>query len=63
MSMNKCLMTQLNECEVIVQTNNDFLDDLFYTDEPVTKDDYVSFLTIKYQLLKMKTDCDIFKTK
>jgi len=41
-------MTQLNECEVIVQTNNDLLDDLFYTDEPVTKDGYVNFLIIKY---------------
>jgi len=44
MSMNKRLMAQLNECEVIVQKNNRLLDNLFYTNEPVTKDGYVSYL-------------------
>lgn len=37
-------MAQLNECEIIVQKNNQLLDNLFYTNEPVTKDGYVSYL-------------------
>lgn len=44
MSTNKRLMAQLNESEVIVENNKQFLDNLFYTSEPVTKDGYVSYL-------------------
>lgn len=44
MAMNKRLMAQLNECEAIVQKNNQLLDNLFYTNEPVTKDGYVSYI-------------------
>jgi len=40
MSMNKRLMAQLNECEAIVQKNSQLLDNLLYTNEPVTKDGY-----------------------
>lgn len=43
MSMNKRLITRMNECEVVVQKNNQFLDDLFFSIEPVTKDGYVSY--------------------
>lgn len=42
--MNKLLMAQMNECEVIMQRNNQLLDNLYYTDEPVTRDGYVSYL-------------------
>lgn len=44
MSMNKCLKAQLTECEVALQNNKQFLDNLFYTSEPITKDGYVSYL-------------------
>lgn len=39
-SMNKRLMAQMNENEVIVQKNNEFLDNLFYSNEPVTRDGF-----------------------
>ncbi|XP_026806114.1 uncharacterized protein LOC113549140 isoform X2 [Rhopalosiphum maidis] len=39
-SLNKRLMAQMNENEIIVQKNNEFLDDLFYSNEPVTRDGY-----------------------
>ncbi|KAE9540095.1 hypothetical protein AGLY_005347 [Aphis glycines] len=39
-SLNKRLMVQMNENEVIVQKNNEFLNDLFYSNEPVTRDGY-----------------------
>lgn len=42
-SMNKQLITRLNECEMVVQKNNQLLDDLFFSNEPVTKDGYVSY--------------------
>lgn len=54
-SMNKLLMVQLNECEVIMQRNNQLLDNLFYTDEPVTKDGHVSYL-INVRACKCKID-------
>lgn len=44
LSMNKLLMTQMNECKAIIETNNQLLDNLFYTDEPVTQDGCVSYL-------------------
>lgn len=37
-------MGRLNECERIIQKNNELLDNLSFTDEPVTKDGYVSYL-------------------
>jgi len=43
-SINKHLMTQMNENVAIVQTNNEFLNSLFYSNEPVTRDEYVSCL-------------------
>lgn len=43
MSINKHLVTQINKCEVIIERNNQFLDTLFFTDKPVTNDDYVSY--------------------
>lgn len=43
MLQNKQLIAQINECEEIVLKNNDILDNLLYTDEPVTKDGYVSY--------------------
>lgn len=43
MSMNKRLITQMNECGAIMEKNNQLLDNLFYTEEPVTKDGYVSY--------------------
>lgn len=48
MSMNKRLITQMNECGAIMEKNNQLLDNLFYTEEPVTKDGYVSYLLIRY---------------
>jgi len=43
-SVNKHLMTQMKENEVIVQKNSEFLNSLFYSNEPVTRDEYVSYL-------------------
>lgn len=43
-SINKHLITKINENEAIVQTNNEFLSNLFYSNEPVTRDEYVSNL-------------------
>jgi len=37
-------MTQMKENEAIVQKNNEFLNNLFYSNEPVTRDEYVSNL-------------------
>lgn len=38
-------MAQMHENEEIVQQNNEFLDNLFYSNEPVTRDDdCVSYL-------------------
>lgn len=37
-------MARLNECETIIRKNNELLDNLSFTDEPVTKDGYVSYL-------------------
>lgn len=48
MSMNKRLLEQMNECETFVQKTNEFFDNLFYTDEPVTKDGSVSFFYVGY---------------
>lgn len=53
MSVNKNLMEQLNECETIIQKNNEILDNLSFTNEPVTKDGYVSYLM---KLLQNKKD-------
>ncbi|XP_025200350.1 uncharacterized protein LOC112598178 isoform X3 [Melanaphis sacchari] len=39
-SLNKRLMAQMNENEVIVKKNNEFLNELFYSNEPVTRDEY-----------------------
>ncbi|XP_022160904.1 uncharacterized protein LOC111027007 isoform X2 [Myzus persicae] len=39
-SINKHLMTQMNENVAIVQKNNEFLNSLFYSNEPVTRDEY-----------------------
>lgn len=44
MSMNKRLVSQLNECELVIQKNYQLLDDLFFSNDPVTKDGYVSNL-------------------
>lgn len=43
MSVNKNLIARLNECETILRKNNELLDSLSFTDEPVTKDGYVSY--------------------
>lgn len=48
--MNKRLITQMNECGAIMEKNNQLLDTLFYTEEPVTKDGYVSYLFIRNML-------------
>jgi len=37
-------MAQMNENETIIQKNNEFLNNLFYSNEPVTRDGYVSYL-------------------
>lgn len=37
-------MTQMKENEAIIQKNNVFLNNLFYSNEPVTRDEYVSNL-------------------
>lgn len=44
-SINKHLMTQMKENEAIIQKNNVFLNNLFYSNEPVTRDEYVSNLS------------------
>lgn len=46
MSMNKRIISQMNEYGAIMEKNNELLDNLFYTEEPVTKDGYVSYLFI-----------------
>ncbi|KAL4089566.1 hypothetical protein QTP88_024583 [Uroleucon formosanum] len=40
-SINKHLMTQMKENEAIIQKNNVFLNNLFYSNEPVTRDEYL----------------------
>lgn len=44
MLMNQNLWNRLNKCESLIQKSNELLDDLFYTDEPVTNDGSVSIL-------------------
>lgn len=44
MAMNEHLKTQINKCEIVMQKSNELLDNLFYTNEPVTKDGYVNYL-------------------
>jgi hypothetical protein len=42
MSMNKRLISRMNECELVIQKNYQLLDNLFFSNDPVTKDGYVS---------------------
>lgn len=48
MSHNERLMAQIDECVATMQNTNNFLDNLFYTDEPVTIDGYVNSNFITY---------------